>query len=94
MPVLVYERVKTSEHLHFIKRYRHKLVFAGNLNVIGILLIGLTGYWYLMGTKYSSPVHEGLLAIMGTAKVDDSMYKVLDWFQKKGHFILYVTREH
>ena len=93
MPVLVYERVKTTQHLHFIKRYRNRLLFAGNLNVLGILLIGLTGYWYIMGTKYHSSVLNGLMAIMGTAKLDDSMYKVIDWCQKKGQFVVYVSQE-
>lgn len=93
MPVLIYERVKTAQYLRFFKRYKHKLLFAGNVNVVGVLLIGLTGYWYLMGTKYSSTVHDGLMALLITAKLDDGMYKVLEWFQKKGRFIIYVTKE-
>lgn len=93
MPVLIYERVKTAQYLHFIKRYRHRLLFAGNMNILGILLIGLTGYWYIMGTKYHSTIHNGLMAVLGTAKLDDGMYKVLEWFQKKGRFIIYVTKE-
>ena len=93
MPVLVFERVKISQHLRLFRRYRHKLVFAGNSNVLGILLLGLTGYWYIMGTRYTSSVHDGLMAIMASARLDDNVYKVIDWFQRKGSFIVYVTQE-
>ena len=69
MPVLVYEKVKTDRFL--ISRYREKLIFLGKANVIGLLLLGLTGYWYLTGTRYHSIVLEGLLGIMMTAKLDE-----------------------
>jgi hypothetical protein len=59
MPVLVYEKIKTGRFL-LIKRYKDRLVFVGKLNVLGILLLGVTGYWYLAGTKYHSYVLEGL----------------------------------
>ncbi len=93
MPVLVYERVKTAQYAYVFKRYRYNLLFAGNMNVLGILLIGLTGYWYIMGTRYTSFVYDGLMAVMGTAKLDDGMYKVLEWFQRKNRLEVYVTRE-
>jgi len=93
MPVLVYERVKTAQHLGFFKRYINKLVFAGKLNVLGILLIGLRGYWYLMGTRYGPPAYEELLSIMRTAKLDIRVYRVVDWFQHNGRLIVYVARE-
>jgi len=92
MPVLVYEKIKTGQFL-LIKRYKDKLVFVGKLNVLGILLIGITGYWYLSGTKYHSYVLEGLLGIMSTAKLDDRLYKVTDWGHKKGRLLVYVTKE-
>ncbi len=69
------------------------MVFAGNLNVLGILLTGFTGYWYVSGTKYHPFVIEGLLSIMASAKLDDRVYRVVDWFQKKGQLRVYVTRE-
>jgi hypothetical protein len=93
MHVLIYERVKTAQYLRFFKRYRKRLLFAGNMNVLGLLSIGLTGYWYIMGTRYTSTVHDGLLAVMATAKLDDSMYRVLEWFDKKNRLVMYVTRE-
>ena len=83
MPVLVYEKIRTGKFL-LINRYRNKLVFIGKLNVIGLLLLGLTGYWYLNGTRYHNLVLEGLLGIMTTAKLDDRMYQVTDWNHKKG----------
>ncbi len=92
LPVLVYESVKIAQYLRFIKRYRRKLVFAGKMDVIAILLVGLTGYWYLSGTKYASSVVNGLLSIMATAKLDDSMYRVTDWYQKKGQLLIHVTK--
>jgi len=92
MPVLVYEKIKTGQFL-LIKRYKDKLVFVGKLNVLGILLLGITGYWYLSGTKYHSYVLEGLLGIMSTAKLDDRLYKVTDWGHKKGRLLVYVTKE-
>jgi len=92
MPVLVYEKIRTGQFL-LIRRYRERLVFVGRLNVVGLLLLGLTGYWYLSGTRYHSLVLEGLLGIMSTAKLDDRMYKVTDWCQKRGRLLVYVTRE-
>jgi hypothetical protein len=92
MPVLVYERIKTGQFL-LINRYKTKLVFVGKLNVIGLLLLGLTGYWYLSGTKYHNLVLENLLGIMSTAKLDDRMYRVTDWSHKKGRLLIYVMRE-
>jgi fluoride ion exporter CrcB/FEX len=91
MPVLVYEKIRTGQFL-LINRYRNKLVFIGKLNVIGLLLLGLTGYWYLNGTRYHTLVLEGLLGIMTTAKLDDRMYQVIDWSQKKGRLLVYVKR--
>ena len=93
MPVLVYERVKIAQYLRFIRRYRQRLVFAGKLEVVGILLVGFTGYWYLSGTKYHSVVIDGLLNILANAKLDDRMYRVIDWRPKKGQLLVYVTRE-
>jgi len=92
MPVLVYEKIKTGQFL-IVNRYRNKLIFIGKLNVIGLLLLGLTGYWYLNGTKYHGIVLEGLLGIMSTAKLDDRLYKVTDWSQRKGRLLVYVRRE-
>lgn len=54
------------------------MLFAGRLNLLGILLIWLKGYWFLMGTKYGQPVHGGLMGILATARLDDSVYKVTD----------------
>jgi hypothetical protein len=92
IPVLVYERVKTAQYLHFIRRYRKKLVFAGKLDVIGIVLVGFTGYLYVIGTKYGSFVIEGLLSILATAKLDYSSYHIIDWHQKKGQLLVFVSR--
>ena len=92
MPVLVYERIKTGQFL-LINRYSNKLVFLGKLNVIGLLLLGLSGYWYLSGSRYHSLVLEGLLGIMSTAKLDDRKYRVTDWCHKKGRLLVYVTKE-
>ena len=93
VPVLIYERIRSRQYLHFIKRYRNKLVFAGKLSVSGILLLGLNGFWYLSGTKYHSTIMQGLLRLLVTARLDDGGYKVTDWFQKKGRLTLYVSNE-
>lgn len=69
------------------------MVFAGNLNVLGIPHTGFAGYWYISGTKYRLFVIEGLLSIMASAQLDDRIYRVVDWFQKKGHPRVYVTKE-
>jgi hypothetical protein len=92
MPVLVYEKIKTGQFL-LINRYSNKLLFLGKLNVMGLLLLGLTGYWYLTGTKYHTLVLEALLGIMSTAKLDDRTYRVTDWCPKRGRLLVYVTRE-
>jgi hypothetical protein len=92
MPVLVYEKIRTGQFL-LINRYRDKLIFLGKLNVVGLLMLGLTGYWYLNGTKYHNLVVEGLLGIMSTAKLDDRTYQVTDWRHHKGRLLVYVRRE-
>lgn len=89
---MVYEQIKTGQFL-LIKRYRDKLVFVGKLNVLGILLLGITGYWYVVGTKYHNYVLNGLLSIMSTAKLDDRLYQVTDWGHKKGRLLVYVTKQ-
>ena len=92
MPVLVYEKIKTKQLLA-IKLYKAKLVFVGKIHVLGLLLLGVTGYWYLVGTKYQPPILNGLLTIMATAKLDDRLYKVTDWNQKQGRLLVYVEKE-
>lgn len=92
LPVLVYERVKIAQYLRFIKRYKQRLVFAGKLEILGILLLGFTGYWYLSGTKFGSCIVDGLLGILATAKLDDRTYQVVDWHPKKGQLLVYVTK--
>jgi len=89
--VLIYERVVTKQFLA-LKRYKSKLVFMGKLRVLGIVLLGLTGYAYLVGTRYQSPILNGLLAIMVTAKLDDRVYKVTDWSHRKGRLLVYVEK--
>lgn len=92
IPVLVYERVKTAQYLRIIKRHRERLVFAGRLDVLGILLVGFTGYLYVSGTKYGSLVLNGLLEILTATKLDDKLYRITDWRQKKGQLMVYVSR--
>jgi len=92
MPVLVYEKIRTGQFL-LINRYRDKLIFLGKLDVVGLLMLGLAGYWYLNGTKYHNLVLEGLLGIMSTAKLDDRTYQVTDWRHHKGRLLVYVRRE-
>jgi hypothetical protein len=91
VPVLVYEKIVTGRILA-LKRYKAKLVFVGKLRVLGIVLLGLTGYWYLVGTKYQPPILNGLLAIMATAKLDDRVYRITDWCHKKGRLLVYVEK--
>jgi hypothetical protein len=93
IPVLVYERERIAQYLHFIKRYKKRLVFVGRLEVLGIVLVGFTGYLYVSGTKYGSAVIDGLLNILASAKLDDCLYQVVDWHEKKGQLLVFVTRE-
>lgn len=93
MPVLIYERIKTREYFHIIKRYRRKLIFAGKLTVPEVFLMGLNGYLYLSGTKYRSTILQGLLSLLATTKLDDEGYRITDWFEKKGQLILYIVNE-
>lgn len=79
--------------MRFFKRYRRRLLFMGRMNVLGILLIGLTGHWYLMSTQYDSTVQNGLMSLLINARLDHEPYSVVDWFQKKGRFIILVTKE-
>ena len=92
IPVLVYERVRIAQYLRFIKRHKERLVFAGRLDVLGIVLVGFTGYLYVSGTKYGSLVVNGLLEILTSAKLDDTLYRITDWRQKKGKLVVFVTR--
>ena len=93
IPVLVYERERIAQYFHFIKRYRKKLIFAGRLDVLGIVLVGFPGYIYVSGTKYGSTVVDGLLNILESAKLDDKPYQIVDWHQKKGQLLVFITRE-
>jgi hypothetical protein len=93
VPVLIYERIRTRQYLHFIRRYKKRLLFVGRLTVSEILLLGLNGFWFLSGTKYDSPILQGLLSLLTTAKLDDGGYKVTDWFQKKGQLTLYLIND-
>jgi len=93
IPVLVYEREKIAQYFHFIKRYRKRLVFAGRLEVLGILLVGTAGYVYVSGTKYGSSVIDGLMNILTSAKLDDRLYQIVDWHQRKGQLLVFVTRK-
>lgn len=92
IPVLVYEDVKIAQYLRFIKRYSRRLVFIGKMEIVAILFLGFTGYWYIAGTQYDSPVVNGLLSIMATARLDESKFKVMDWYQKKGRLLVHVTK--
>jgi hypothetical protein len=92
IPVLVYERVKIAQYLRYINRYKRKLIFVGKLDVLGILLTGFTGYWYLVGTKYHSYVLNGLLNILTTAQLDDRLYHIIDWGHRKGQLFVYVSK--
>jgi len=91
VPVLIYERVVIKQFLA-LKRHKPKLIFMGKLRVLGIVLLGLTGYSYLVGTKYQPPILNGLLAIMNIAKIDDRVYKITDWSHKKGRLLVYVEK--
>ena len=93
MPVLIFERVKTGQYLRFFNRYRRRLLFMGNMNVLGVLLLGLTGYWYIMHTRYDSMVHNALMSLLSMANLDNEPYHVVDWFQRKGRLIILVTKE-
>ena len=85
--------MKIAQYFRFITRYKPKLVFAGKMEVLGILLIGLTGYWYVAGTKYHTNILEGLLGILSTAKLDETKYRINDWGQRKGRLLVYVTKD-
>jgi hypothetical protein len=93
MPVLIYESERIAEYLHFIRRYRKKLVFAGRLEILAILRIGLTGYLYVSGTRYHSFVVDGLSKILDSARLDETLYQIEDWYQEKGQLLVFVTRE-
>lgn len=93
MLMLIYERVKITQYLRVLNRYRDRLVFVGRLNVLMVLLMGIWGYWYPFGTKFHDSILEGLMAILTTAKLNLDKYKVVNWFQLRDRFILYVIRE-
>jgi hypothetical protein len=63
------------------------------LEVLGILLVGLTGYLYVSGTRYRSFVLDGLMKILDSARLDDTLYQIVDWHQRKGQLLVFVTRE-
>ena len=65
----------------------------GTMNVLGVLLMGLTGYWYLRHTQYDLTVHNGLMSLLSMAKLDTEPYDVIDWFQKNGRFIILLTKK-
>ena len=61
--------------------------------MLGILLVGTAGYVYVSGTKYGSSVIDGLMNILTSAKLDDRLYQIVDWHQRKGQLLVFVTRK-
>ena len=93
VPVLVYERIRTSERSHLFKRYRTELRFAGKMNVQSILLLGLNGYWFLAGTRFGSLISNGLAALMAGAKLENDKYSVKEWLHENDRLIVYVIKK-
>lgn len=91
--VLIFERVKVAQYLRVFKRYRRKLLFMGRMHVPGILLTGLSGYWFLLNTRYHSLIDDGLMSLVSNAKLGDEPFRIVDWFQKKGRLNILITRE-
>jgi hypothetical protein len=48
-------------------------------------------YWCLIGTTIC--VHDGLMAIMNAANLDDSTYQVVEWLRKNGGLIVRVAKQ-
>ena len=92
LPVLVYERVEVAQYFHFIKRYQRKLLFVGKMVVPGILLLGVEGSWYPIGTKDGPSLYEELTVILGSAKLDRKAYRMIDWGQSEDRFIIYIMK--
>ncbi|MGO9644937.1 MAG: hypothetical protein ACLPY5_09345 [Candidatus Bathyarchaeia archaeon] len=90
VPVLIIERVQVGKRLFLFKKYTNKTLFVGNLSVLSILMIGLWSYMYYFGGHQYSLVQNELISICSNAKIDDVPYQVVDFFQKKGHLVIYV----
>ena len=93
MPVLIYERVRVGQYLLFFSRYRKKLLFVGNMSFLAILWIGRWGYQLTRYSKYASAVWDGLREVLIAAKLDDSMYRIIDWFQNENCLVIYIAAE-
>ena len=90
VPVLIIERVQDGKRLFLFKKYTNRTLFVGNLSVLSILLVGLWSYVYYFGGHQYPLVQSELLSICSNAKLDDVPYQVVDFFQKKGHLVIYI----
>ena len=59
------------------ERYLEQRGFVGKLNVLGIL-IGLSWYWYLTGTKYRMTISNGPKLLILAANLDGEYISKVD----------------
>lgn len=92
VPVQIVERIHVGRRLHFFKKYGNKQLFLGRLPVLGIILFGLSTCSALGFTnRFPLTIHNELLNILSSARVDDIAYQIVDFFQTKDKLVIQVV---
>ncbi len=91
IPVVVVERIDKGRRMLIFRRYTNKTLFIGKLPVLSLLMIGFWGCAFYFNNRFHSTIQNEMLAILNHARVDDMKYQVIDFFEKKGQFIIHVA---
>lgn len=75
------------------RRYDHRLLFAGRLPVAGILLIGLSAYVHFVAPRYDALVQNAMTGILTSAKLENEIFRVVDWVEKGGCLRVYLAKQ-
>jgi len=92
VPVQIVERIHVGRQLHFFKKYANKQLFLGRLPVLGIILFGLSTCSVLGFTnRFPLTIHNELLNILSSARIDDVTYQIVDFFQTRDKLVIQVV---
>jgi len=91
VPVAVFETIKRGK---LGLRKHHRLLFYGKISILGILLLGLSGYW-LIASHYGQLVKTELERVLEASGItlDAATYKIIEWTSKKGHLLIYLIKK-
>jgi len=91
IPVHIIERIDDGRHFVLFKKRVKRTLFIGKLPVLSILLMGLWTCAFYFNGRFNTVIENELRTIMNYARIDDTSYQVVDFFQKKGQLIVHVA---